>query len=77
MIDKTAFSKRNMAIDMLRALTMLTMIFVNDFWKVQSVSYGLAPILGDFYEAWLTFGNFAIVFALLLAMYRCGVFLKV
>ena len=50
---------------------------VNFRSAVQSVSYGLAPILGDFYEAWLTFGNFAIVFALLLAMYRCGVFLKV
>ena len=50
---------------------------VNFRSAVQSVSYGLAPLLGDFYEAWLTFGNFAIVFALLLAMYRSGVFLKV
>ncbi len=50
---------------------------VNFRSAVQSVSYGLAPLLGDFYEAWLTFGNFAIVFTLLLAMYRCGVFLKV
>lgn len=31
------FLKRNSAIDMLRALTMFTMIFVNDFWKIQNV----------------------------------------
>ena len=28
---------RNLAIDMLRALTMTLMIFVNDFWKVHDV----------------------------------------
>ena len=50
MIDKTAFSKRNMAIDMLRALTMLTMIFVNDFWKVHGVPHWLehADVYEDF-----------------------------
>lgn len=41
MNDKTIYSKRNQAIDMLRALTMLTMIFVNDFWKVHDVPHGL------------------------------------
>lgn len=30
-------SNRNLAIDMLRALTMATMIFVNDFWKVHDI----------------------------------------
>ena len=31
------YSNRNLAIDMLRALTMFTMIFVNDFWKIHGV----------------------------------------
>ena len=31
------FSQRNVAIDILRALTMLLMIFVNDFWTVKGV----------------------------------------
>ncbi|ADV42471.1 DUF5009 domain-containing protein [Bacteroides helcogenes] len=31
------YSRRNLAIDMLRALTMFTMIFVNDFWKVHDI----------------------------------------
>jgi len=30
-------SNRNLALDMLRALTMMLMIFVNDFWKVHDV----------------------------------------
>ena len=41
---------------------------VNFRSAVQSVSYGLAPLLGDFYEAWLRCGSVAIVFALVLAM---------
>ena len=44
---------------------------------VDSVSYGLAPRLGDYYPAWLTFGNFALVFLILWCMYRSKVFLKV
>ena len=39
MSDKTVYSRRNPAIDMLRALTMFTMIFVNDFWKVHDVPF--------------------------------------
>lgn len=35
------FSQRNPAIDMFRALTMFTMIFVNDFWKVHDVPHWL------------------------------------
>ena len=41
MSDKTVYSRRNPAIDMLRALTMFTMIFVNDFWKVHDVPHWL------------------------------------
>lgn len=41
MSDKTIYSRRNLAIDMLRALTMFTMIFVNDFWKVHDVPHWL------------------------------------
>lgn len=39
MNDSTLFSRRNAAIDMLRALTMFTMIFVNDFWKIHDVPH--------------------------------------
>ena len=42
---------------------------------VQSVSFGLQPYLGDFYPCWLTFGNFLILFLILRAMYRAGVFM--
>lgn len=44
---------------------------------VDSVSYGLRPILGDWYGVWLTFGNFAILFGILLLLYRARLFLKV
>lgn len=37
MNGKQAFAQRNASIDHLRALTMLTMIFVNDFWKIHGV----------------------------------------
>ena len=33
----TDFTQRNTAIDIFRALTMLMMIFVNDFWNVSGV----------------------------------------
>ncbi|MDR1557861.1 MAG: DUF5009 domain-containing protein [Tannerellaceae bacterium] len=33
----TDFTQRNTAIDILRALTMFVMIFVNDFWKVHDI----------------------------------------
>ena len=35
--NKIDFSQRNAAIDILRALTVLLMIFVNDFWSVKGV----------------------------------------
>lgn len=44
---------------------------------VSSVSYGLAPHLGDYYPAWLTLGNFLILFLILRHMYRHRIFLKV
>ncbi len=40
-MDKSYYSHRNLAIDMLRALTMFIMIFVNDFWKVHDVPHWL------------------------------------
>ena len=43
-----------------------------------SLSYGLEHIIGSaWYTAWLTFANFAIVFAVLLAMYRLRIFIKI
>ena len=44
---------------------------------VESVSFGLVPILGDFYQVWLTFGNFLILFVILRFMYNHKIFLKV
>ena len=44
---------------------------------VSSVSFGLEPILGEYYSAWLTFGNFLILFLLLRFMYNQKIFLKV
>ena len=43
---------------------------------VASVSYGLAPILGEWYAVWLTFGNFLILFLILRVMYMNNIFLK-
>lgn len=40
-MDRNNYSHRNLAIDMLRALTMFIMIFVNDFWKVHDVPHWL------------------------------------
>lgn len=44
---------------------------------VSSVSYGLSPLLGDYYPAWLTFGNYLILFLILRYMYHHRIFLKV
>jgi hypothetical protein len=41
MTPNTDFTQRNVAIDILRALTMFVMIFVNDFWKVHDIPYWL------------------------------------
>lgn len=44
---------------------------------VSSVSYGLAPLLGEYWNVWLTFGNFVILYLILLLMYKQKVFIKV
>ncbi len=44
---------------------------------VNSVSFGLEHLIGpDWYNVWLTFGNFALLFLLLTAMYRTHTHLK-
>lgn len=50
---------------------------VNFRGAVNSVSYGLENILGEFYSVWLTFGNFFVVFIILYLLYRSKIFLKV
>lgn len=40
-MNENLFSKRNAAIDMLRGLTMLFMVFVNDFWSIGGVPHFL------------------------------------
>lgn len=42
-----------------------------------SLFYGLERYMGDYYSVWLTFVNFLIVFVLLRAMYRRGVFIRI
>ncbi len=44
---------------------------------VDSLCYGLQPIFGEWYGVWLTFGNFTIIFLILMLMYRSKTFLKV
>ncbi|MCM1142158.1 MAG: DUF5009 domain-containing protein, partial [Muribaculum sp.] len=43
---------------------------------VASVTYGLSHLLGDFYGAWLTFGNSLVLFLILWWMYSRRIFLK-
>lgn len=43
---------------------------------VHSLTFGLQQWFGDFYGAWLTFGNALILFLILLYMYRNKIFLK-
>ncbi len=44
---------------------------------VHSVSYGLQPILGDYYNLFLTFGNCLVLLLILRWMYRNKIFWKV
>ena len=44
---------------------------------VASLCYGLEPILGVYYSAWLTFGNAVILLLILAFLYRHRIFLKV
>lgn len=50
---------------------------VNFRSAVQSVSYGLQPYLQDWYNVWLAFGNYLIIFFILRAMYKARVFVKI
>lgn len=49
---------------------------VNFRSAVESLSHGLAQYLGDWYNVWVTFGNYAIVFLILWALYRSKVFIR-
>lgn len=42
-----------------------------------SLTYGLAPRLGDYWQPWLTFCNFLILFLILRFLYRNKIFLKI
>lgn len=42
-----------------------------------SLTYGLAPRLGDLWPAWLTFCNFLIIFLILRTLYRHRLFIKI
>ena len=44
---------------------------------VQSVSYGLQPYLGEWYNVWIVFGNYLIIFLILRVMYKARVFVKI
>ena len=51
---------------------------VIDFRSVAaSISFGLEPIIGfEWYQAWLTFANFSIVFLILYILYKQHIFIK-
>lgn len=44
---------------------------------VHSLTFGLSQWFGPYYPAWLTFGNFLILFLILRYMYRHKIFLKI
>lgn len=44
---------------------------------VQSLSYGFQPWLDDWYDVWLTFGNYLIIFLILRFMYKYRIFVKI
>lgn len=44
---------------------------------VQSVFYGVEPYLGIYYNVWITFGNYLILFFILYILYKQKVFLRV
>ncbi|MGM9688913.1 MAG: acyltransferase family protein [Alloprevotella sp.] len=44
---------------------------------VDSLTYGLQQWLGDYYAAWLTFGNFLLLFGILVLMWRARLFVKI
>lgn len=44
---------------------------------VQSISYGLQSWFGQWYDVWLTIGNYLIIFLILMTMYRTRTFVKI
>lgn len=44
---------------------------------VVSLTWGLEPLLGGWWDVWLTAGNYAVLFAVLAWMYRTRVFVKI
>ena len=42
-----------------------------------SVTHGLQQFMGDYYDVWLTFANYLILFFILRGMYKAKIFLKV
>jgi predicted acyltransferase len=50
---------------------------VNFTSVVHSLSYGLEPYLGTYYNVWLSFGNFLILFFILRMLFRRNIFLRV
>lgn len=59
------------------AITAYVLGEVIDFRSiVHSVSFGLQSLIGNERHAWLTFGNFAVLFLILLSMYRTQTHLR-
>ena len=44
---------------------------------VHSVSYGFEQFMGEYYQVWLCFGNYLILFFILYLLYKRGIFLRV
>lgn len=44
---------------------------------VQSVTYGLQPYMGEWYDVCLAFGNYLIIFFILRYMYKARIFVKI
>lgn len=62
----------------MNSITAYTLGEVVNFRSIaQSVSYGLEPYLHNYYECWLTFVNFLILFFILRLMFKQKVFLKI
>ena len=50
---------------------------VNFRCVADSVTHGLQQFMGDYYDVWLTFANYLILFFILRIMYKAKIFLKV
>ena len=81
-MTNTIKSERLLSLDVLRGLVLFMLVFFQPLlWSiggvVESLSYGLAQYLGDWYKVWVTFGNFAIVFFILWILHKNRVFIRV